>query len=160
MHDLQHGRRASSFTAAHTAMNEDTFNLQRFIDAQAGVYKNALAELAQGRKTTHWMWFIFPQLRALGRSTTAHYYGIASLEEATAYIEHPVLGQRLRRCVDQLLDLGLTDPHAIFGSPDDLKLRSCLTLFAAAAPDEPRFGEALRRFYPEGADGKTLELLA
>lgn len=140
-------------------MNEDPFNLQRFVDAQADVYQDVQAELARGRKTSHWMWFIFPQLQALGRSTTAHYYGIASLEEAAAYLRHPVLGPRLRQCVDQLLALEAIDPHAIFGSPDDLKLRSCLTLFAAAAPDEPRFGAALQRLYPEGADERTLALL-
>ncbi|MBO1112645.1 DUF1810 domain-containing protein [Bordetella petrii] len=140
-------------------MNADPFNLQRFVDAQAGVYDQALGELARGRKTSHWMWFVFPQLRALGRSATAQYYGIASEEEAAAYLRHPVLGARPRQCVDQLLDLGLTDPHAIFGSPDDLKLRSCLTLFDAVSSGESRFGDALGRFYPEGADGRTLELL-
>lgn len=140
-------------------MDADPFNLQRFVDAQAGVYEKALDELARGRKTSHWMWFIFPQLQALGRSATAQFYGIASREEAAAYLRHPVLGPRLRQCVDQLLALGLTDPHAIFGSPDDLKLRSCLTLFDVVSSGEPRFGDALGRFYPEGADGRTLELL-
>jgi len=140
-------------------MNQDAFNLQRFVDAQADAYQDALAELARGRKTSHWMWFVFPQLRGLGRSPTAQYYGIATLQEAIAYLAHPVLGPRLRLCVDRLLALDCTDPHAIFGSPDDLKLRSCLTLFAAAAPDEPRFDAALRRLYPEGKDQNTLELL-
>jgi uncharacterized protein (DUF1810 family) len=140
-------------------MTEDPFNLQRFVDAQEEVYEEVLAELAQGRKTTHWMWFVFPQLRALGRSVTAHYYGITSREEAIAYLRHPVLGARLRRCVDLLLDLGTTNPHAIFGSPDDVKLRSCLTLFSAIAPEERRFKDALDRFYPEGADERTLSLL-
>jgi uncharacterized protein (DUF1810 family) len=137
----------------------DPFDLQRFVDAQASVYDQALQELARGRKTSHWMWFIFPQLRSLGRSNTAIRYGIASREEAVAYLQHPVLGQRLRQCVDQLLGLDVSDPHAIFGSPDDLKLRSCLTLFAEAAPGEPRFKLALERFYPAGADQATLDLL-
>lgn len=137
-------------------MSQDKFNLQRFVDAQADVYEAVLDELARGRKTTHWMWFIFPQLRALGRSATAHYFGIASREEAAAYARHPILGSRLRQCVDRLLGLGVTDPHAIFGSPDDMKLRSCLTLFAYVLPDESRFRDALGRFYPDGPDKLTL----
>ena len=140
-------------------MNPDPFNLQRFVDAQASVYAEVLDELARGRKTTHWMWFIFPQLQALGRSGKARYYGLASKEEAAAYLRHPVLGERLRQCVDLLRGLEQTDPHAIFGSPDDLKLRSCLTLFAAVAPGESRFSDALGRFYPEGPDRLTLDLL-
>lgn len=141
-------------------MAADTFNLQRFVDAQDDVYEDVLAELSHGRKTTHWMWFIFPQLRALGRSVTAHYYGIASAEEAVAYLRHPVLGPRLLACVDRLLALDIANPHVVFGSPDDMKLRSCLTLFGAVAPQEPRFGDALRKFYPDGPDEKTLQLLA
>lgn len=141
-------------------MTVDTFNLQRFVDAQDDVYEEVLAELSQGRKTTHWMWFVFPQLRALGHSVTAHYYGIASAEEARAYLQHPVLGSRLRECVDCLLALNIANPHVIFGSPDDMKLRSCLTLFGAVAPDEPHFGDALRKFYPDGPDEKTLQLLS
>ncbi|KOF55503.1 MULTISPECIES: DUF1810 domain-containing protein [unclassified Achromobacter] len=140
-------------------MSADPYNLQRFADAQDRVYDDVLAELAQGRKTSHWMWFVFPQLQGLGHSATARYYGIASREEAAAYLGHPVLGPRLRECVDRLLALDGADPHAIFGSPDDLKLRSCLTLFSAVAPDEARFGEALRRYYPEGPDEATLRLL-
>jgi len=140
-------------------MSQDPFNLQRFADAQADVYEQVLDELARGRKRTHWMWFIFPQLRALGRSSTAQYYGITSRDEAAAYLRHPVLGSRLRQCVDQLLALGLADAHAIFGSPDDIKFRSCLTLFAAVSPDEARFRDALGRFYPDGPDALTLDLL-
>lgn len=140
-------------------MSQDPLNLQRFVDAQAEVYEEVLAELAQGRKTSHWMWFIFPQLQALSRSVTAHYYGIVSLDEAVAYLQHPVLGERLRQCVDQLLALPWSNPHAIFGSPDDMKLRSCLTLFSAAGLDEARFREALAKFYPEGPDEATARLL-
>lgn len=140
-------------------MSEDPFNLQRFIDAQQAVYPQALAELARGRKTSHWMWFVFPQLRGLGRSDTAQFYGIASRDEARAYMRHPLLGVRLRECVQALLALGTADPHAIFGSPDDMKLRSCLTLFAASAPGDADVEAALARFYPEGPDTHTLRLL-
>ena len=135
-------------------------SLQRFVDAQTGVYQNALAELARGRKTSHWMWFIFPQLKGLGHSETARYFGIASREEARAYLEHPVLGARLRQCVDCIMALDSSDPHAIFGSPDDLKLRSSLTLFDAVAGEDKRFQEALVRFYPAGPDEATLKLLS
>jgi len=134
-------------------------SLQRFLDAQAGVYQDALAELARGRKTSHWMWFIFPQLKGLGHSETARYFGIASREEARAYLEHPVLGTRLRQCVDRIMALDSPDPHAIFGSPDDLKLRSSLTLFAAVAGEDKRFEAALDRLYPEGRDKATLAML-
>jgi len=140
-------------------MSDDPFRLQRFVDAQATVYADVQAELARGRKTSHWMWFIFPQLASLGRSATARHFGIASREEAAAYLGHPVLGQRLRECVDRLLALDETDPHAIFGTPDDLKLRSCLTLFMAVAPHEARFREALVRYYEGQPDKLTLQLL-
>lgn len=145
--------------AMNQTMDQDPFNLQRFVDAQADVYEEVLAELAHGRKTTHWMWFVFPQLRDLGRSVTAHFYGIASLAEAQAYLRHPVLGPRLYECLDTILALKISNPHAVFGSPDDMKLRSCLTLFAAAAPQEPRFEAALAKFYPDGPDEATLALL-
>ncbi|WP_144638941.1 DUF1810 domain-containing protein [Bordetella genomosp. 13] len=140
-------------------MSEDPFNLQRFVDAQHEVYPRALAELARGRKTSHWMWFVFPQLRGLGRSGTAQFYGIGSRDEACAYLRHPLLGARLRECVQALLALGTADPHAIFGSPDDMKLRSSLTLFAAIGPGDAGVEAALARFYPEGPDAHTLRLL-
>ena len=140
-------------------MTVDSDSLQRFVDAQAGVYDDALAEITRGRKTSHWMWFIFPQLKGLGHSETARYFGIASREEAKAYLEHPILGTRLRQCVDRLMALDSSDPHAIFGSPDDLKLRSSLTLFAAVAGGDSRFEDALRRFYPEGPDDATVKIL-
>ncbi|HUH60821.1 MAG TPA: DUF1810 domain-containing protein [Candidimonas sp.] len=145
--------------ADNTVSKDNSFNLQRFVDAQSEVYDQVLSELARGRKTSHWMWFIFPQLRALGRSITARYYGIDSREEAVAYLRHPLLGPRLRQCVNQLLALNMSDPHMILGSPDDMKLRSCLTLFAAIAPDDSLFRTALERFYPEGADDNTLAML-
>lgn len=135
------------------------FELQRFLDAQAPVYAQVCAELTAGAKSSHWMWFIFPQLRELGRSETARFYGIASLTEAQAYWQHPVLGLRLRQCVAALLvHRGKSALH-ILGSPDDLKLRSSLTLFAQAAPQEPLFTQALEQFYDGKPDPKTLTLL-
>ena len=117
------------------------------------------AELAAGAKTTHWMWFVFPQLRALGRSATARHYGIADRAEAEAYARHPVLGPRLVECTRLLLGVHGRSAHDIFGSPDDLKLRSCLTLFEAVMPAESAFAEALARYYDGRPDERTLELL-
>lgn len=124
----------------------DPFDLQRFVDAQEGVYDAVQAELAQGRKTTHWMWFVFPQIRALGRSHTAQHYGIASLDEARAYLEHTLLGPRLQACTRQVLALpDARTVSAVFGSPDDLKFRSCMTLFELAAPHTVLFREAIEQ---------------
>jgi uncharacterized protein (DUF1810 family) len=113
----------------------DPFNLERFVTAQAPVFQTVLDELRAGRKRTHWIWFIFPQLAGLGRSPTARFYGITSLEEARAYLAHPVLGPRLDQCTRIVLESESPSLHAIFGSPDDLKLRSCMTLFSLAADD-------------------------
>lgn len=135
------------------------FQLQRFVDAQAPVYAHVCAELAAGDKSSHWMWFVFPQLRDLGRSETARFYGLASLAEAQAYCQHPVLGPRLRQCVAALLVHRGKSALQILGSPDDLKLRSSLTLFARAAPQEPLFAQALVQFYGGRPDPKTLALL-
>jgi uncharacterized protein (DUF1810 family) len=123
----------------------DPFYLDRFVAAQAnGVYEQALSELADGHKRTHWMWFIFPQHRDLGRSATAKYYGLSGVEEAAAYAAHPLLGQRLRICCSAILPhLATAPPRAILGTVDALKLRSSMTIFAEAAPDEPRFREVL-----------------
>lgn len=136
-----------------------SFQLQRFVDAQAPVYADVCAELTAGHKTSHWMWFVFPQLRELGRSETARLYGMASLAEAQAYWQHPVLGPRLRQCVAALLAHRGRSALQILGSPDDLKLRSSLTLFAQAAPQEPLFTQALEQFYDGKPDPKTLALL-
>ncbi|MBI1686825.1 DUF1810 domain-containing protein [Caulobacter hibisci] len=134
-------------------------DLQRFVDAQAATYAAALAELRAGRKRSHWMWFVFPQIAGLGRSSTAQFYAIADLAEARAYLAHPLLGPRLIACIDAILALAGDDAHAVFGSPDDLKLRSSLTLFAAAAPQEPRFRAALAKYFAGQDDPATLERL-
>jgi uncharacterized protein (DUF1810 family) len=140
-------------------MQEDPFDLARFVEAQEGVYHRALDELRRGRKASHWMWFVFPQLAGLGGSAIAVRYAIASLDEARAYLAHPLLGPRLVACVETLMGLSGPSAEAIFGFPDVLKLRSCLTLFAEAAPDDPRFQEALGRYYSGDADERTLSLL-
>ena len=138
---------------------DDPHDLQRFLVAQEPVMVRVRAELAAGAKTTHWMWFVFPQLRALGRSSTARHYGIADRAEAQAYATHPVLGPRLVECTRLVLGVHSRSAHDIFGSPDDLKLRSCLTLFGAVAPQEPEFSEGLARYYDGRPDEHTLELL-
>ncbi|MCW5708102.1 DUF1810 domain-containing protein (plasmid) [Shinella yambaruensis] len=138
----------------------DPFELSRFVAAQDRVFDTALAELGAGRKKTHWMWFIFPQLRALGRSPTANFYGIGSIEEARAYLRHPVLADRLARAVDAVLGVSGRSVHEIFGSPDDLKFRSSMTLFGEAAGAEgQRFRLALERFFAGEPDPHTLELM-
>jgi uncharacterized protein (DUF1810 family) len=131
-------------------------DLERFVEAQDRVYEEVRRELAAGRKMTHWMWFVFPQLRGLGHSATAQYYGIASRNEAASYLQHPVLGPRLRECVGLVLAVDGATAHAIFGSPDDLKFRSSMTLFAAAAPPEPLFQSALDKYFEGNPDPVTL----
>lgn len=138
----------------------DRFDLARFRAAQEGVVATALAELRAGRKRSHWMWFVFPQLRGLGRSETARFYGIGSRAEARAYLADPVLGPRLiEACEAALAHEGAT-ARDIFGTPDDLKLRSCATLFAALAGAPPVFARVLRRFFEGRPDERTLSLLA
>ncbi|HEY9218460.1 MAG TPA: DUF1810 domain-containing protein [Phenylobacterium sp.] len=137
-------------------MSED---LERFVEAQAGAYDHAIAELRAGEKRSHWMWFVFPQIQGLGRSPMAQRYAIASLDEAQAYLAHPLLGARLRECVEAILAHRDLSAHAIFGMPDDDKLRSSLTLFAAAAPQEPLFGDALDAFFGGELDPLTLARL-
>jgi uncharacterized protein (DUF1810 family) len=137
----------------------DQFDLQRFVEAQHGVYGSVRAELSAGRKRSHWMWFIFPQVAGLGFSAMAERYAISGLAEARAYLAHPLLGARLRECCALVLALQDANAHAIFGSPDDMKFRSSLTLFAQAAPDEPLFTDCLRRYYGGQADQATLDRL-
>jgi uncharacterized protein (DUF1810 family) len=138
----------------------DPFDLGRFVDAQRSTHAQALAELRAGRKESHWMWFVLPQLRGLGSSGMAQRYGLASAEEAVAYLAHPVLGPRLRECVAAMNALPGTDAEDVLGPTDALKYRSCLTLFAAVAPGEKLFAEALGRYYGGKPDPRTLELLA
>ena len=133
-------------------------NLQRFVDAQVAAYDAALAELRDGHKRTHWMWFIFPQIAGLGHSAMAQRYAISGLEEARAYLAHPLLGARLRECTEAVNTHTDRSAHAIFGSPDDVKFRSSMTLFAAAAPQEPLFRKAIDHFYGSD-DPATLERL-
>ncbi len=137
----------------------DPHNLQRFVDAQAPVMAQVDAELSAGAKTSHWMWFVFPQHRGLGRSEMARRFGIASQQEAAAYWAHPVLGPRLKRSVQRVLAVPGKSAHQIFGSPDDLKFCSCLTLFEVVAPGEPVWALALERWYGGLRDLRTLELL-
>jgi uncharacterized protein (DUF1810 family) len=134
---------------------------QRFVDAQerGGTYERALAELRAGRKTSHWMWFVFPQLAGLGRSEMARAYAIGSLEEAHAYLDHPVLGPRLRECARALLGLEGRSAAEVMGEIDAVKLRSSMTLFARTAPDEPLFGQVLEKYFDGERDEATEQRL-
>jgi uncharacterized protein (DUF1810 family) len=140
----------------------DPHGLARFTEAQdaGGTYARALAELRAGRKTSHWMWFVFPQIAGLGRSPTAQRYAIASLEEARAYLAHPVLGPRLRESARALSEQADGTAEDILGGIDALKLRSSMTLFARAAPDEPVFAEVLEQYFGGRADDATDQVLA
>lgn len=140
-------------------MSDDPFDLQRFVDAQAPVYERVRAELKNGRKQSHWMWFVFPQLAGLGHSSMARTYALTSLDEARAYWQHPVLGPRLRVCTELVNQVQGRSIRDILGSPDDLKFHSCMTLFARASEDEPLFHEALSRYYQGALDARTLSLL-
>lgn len=138
----------------------DAFDLTRFVEAQAGAYASALAELQAGTKRSHWIWFVFPQLRGLGSSAMARRYGLTGLDEARAYLAHPLLGPRLLTCTQAVLQHSQRSLREIFGSPDDLKYRSSMTLFAAAAGEEPSlFRQALAVHCGGEADGRTLALL-
>jgi len=134
-------------------------DLQRFVDAQAPVVDTVLRELSQGEKRSHWMWFVFPQLKALGRSATARHYGLGSLDEARAYAAHPQLGPRLRQCTQCVLGLQGRSALQIFGMPDALKFCSSMTLFERAAPQEPLFAQALDQYCNGRRDALTLALL-
>ncbi|HWY64326.1 MAG TPA: DUF1810 domain-containing protein [Rhizomicrobium sp.] len=135
-------------------------SLERYVKAQAPIYARALAELKAGHKQSHWMWYVFPQMAGLGHSTTSHTYGIESLKEAREYLAHPLLGARLRECCRAVMAVEGKTAHEIFRSPDDLKFRSCLTLFAHAAPEETLFDELLVKYFDGKEDSGTLELLA
>jgi uncharacterized protein (DUF1810 family) len=140
-------------------LNGDPFDLQRFVVAQAPVYAQVCAELRAGRKATHWMWFVFPQIGGLGTSTMSRLYAIGSRGEARAYLAHPLLGARLRECTVLTLGVEGRTAHEIFGNPDDLKFHSSMTLFAAVAEGEMIFDAALRKYFT-GGDARTLEILA
>lgn len=135
------------------------FNLQRFVDAQNRWYERVCAELSAGRKRSHWIWFIFPQLKGLGGSAMANLYGITSLQEAQAYLAHPLLGPRLRHCTELVLRIEGRSIEQIFEDPDDLKFRSCMTLFAKATTDSGPFEEALKKYFGGKPDPLTLKLL-
>ena len=137
----------------------DPHRLQRFVEAQDPIYGQVLLELAAGAKASHWMWFVFPQFSGLGRSAVAQHFGIASRAEAEAYCRHPVLGPRLKECCDRVLAVDRRELQ-IFGSPDDLKFRSSMTLSEAVAPDPTVFRRALEKYFDGSRDPGTLELLA
>jgi uncharacterized protein (DUF1810 family) len=140
--------------------NADPFDLGRFISAQDGTYDAALAELRAGKKQSHWMWFVFPQMRGLGMSAMSQHYGIASLDEATAYLADPLLGERLKQCTEAVLHVKGRRLAEIFGSPDDMKFRSSMTLFAeASGGDGGIYWQALDRCCGGAVDPRTLELL-
>ncbi|MCA3423771.1 MAG: DUF1810 domain-containing protein [Roseomonas sp.] len=138
----------------------DPFDVERFVVAQATAMAQIRRELEAGRKQSHWIWFVFPQLRALGRSSTALHYGIASLAEAQAYMAHPVLGPRLIECTKLVNAVQGRSVHEIFGSPDDLKFRSSMTLFAACGAEPAVFSDAIARYFEGIPDPLTLELLS
>lgn len=137
----------------------DPFGLERFVDAQAAVYRNVLAELRDGRKRSHWMWFVFPQLRGLGSSATAVRFSISSIDEARAYLAHDVLGPRLRECAGLVCAVDGRTAEEIFGWPDDMKLRSSMTLFARATADNAVFVAVLDKFYGGEEDQATVQRL-
>ena len=137
----------------------DEFDLQRFVDAQERVYEGVTEELSRGRKRSHWMWFVFPQLKGLGFSLTSRKYGISGLDEARAYLAHPTLGPRLRECTELTLAIEGRSVDQVFGYPDILKFRSSMTLFAKAAGGETLFEDALAKYFAGEPDDKTLTLL-
>ncbi len=137
----------------------DPYDLERFVAAQEGVYERALGELRSGRKRSHWMWFIFPQIAGLGSSAMAQRYAIADLEEARAYLAHPVLGPRLIECAEAVLAVQGKTAYEIFGSPDDLKLRSCATLFSQVSPPGSVFHRLIHQYFNDEPDPLTLDRL-
>lgn len=140
-------------------MADDPFHLDRFLKAQEDDYEFALAEIRAGEKRSHWIWYIFPQIDGLAFSSTSKYYAIKSLEEARAYLAHPILGQRLLACMEALLEVRDRSAAEIFGFPDDLKVRSCATLFAQAAVAPSIFDRVLDKYYGGERDPRTLALL-
>jgi uncharacterized protein (DUF1810 family) len=140
-------------------MPADRFNLQRFVKAQEPVYRRVCLELAAGRKESHWMWFVFPQIAGLGSSPTSIHYAISSPDEASAYLAHPILGPRLRECAKLALDFEGRSAREIFGPVDEMKFRSSMSLFAAAAPQEALFQKCLDKYFGGARDSATLAKL-
>ena len=138
---------------------DDPYDLNRFVEAQQDDYERALSEIAGGRKRTHWMWYIFPQIDGLAFSSTSRRFSIKSVEEARAYLDHPVLGPRLLKCAEAVVRVEGRSAVEIFGSPDDLKLKSCATLFASVLPAGSVFDRLLAKYYQGALDEKTLHLL-
>ena len=138
----------------------DIYNLQRFLDAQDSIYEEVLKELKQGRKTSHWMWYIFPQIKGLGRTATAQKFAISSLEEAQAYLKDPILGSRLRECTHLVLDIENRDIQKIFGYPDYLKFRSSITLFLETTKDNKIFQDVLLKYFAGQPDQLTLDIIS
>jgi uncharacterized protein (DUF1810 family) len=145
--------------AIEPGTSNDPHDLGRFVEAQQDDYHQALAEIRAGRKRSHWMWYVFPQYEGLGFSSTSVRYAIKSVAEAEAYLRHPVLGPRLVECAEAVLGVEGRSASEIFGSPDDMKLRSCATLFARVSPAGSVFERILRKYFPAGPDGTTLRLL-
>jgi uncharacterized protein (DUF1810 family) len=144
---------------SRSGQESDPHDLRRFVDAQAGVYDQALAEIRGGRKRSHWMWFIFPQVEGLGSSSTARRYAIKSAAEARAYLDHPLLGPRLVECAEAAVGVEGKSAHEVFGSPDDMKLRSSATLFANVSPPGSVFARVLDKYFKGEPDGETLRIL-
>lgn len=140
-------------------MQDDPYDLRRFVEAQEKVYDRALAEIKSGFKRSHWMWYVFPQVAGLGFSSTSQHYAIKSLDEAKAYLAHPLLGPRLVECVEAALAVEGRTAYEIFGPPDDMKLRSCATLFACVSPPGSSFEKLLDKYFRGKRDEKTLQLL-
>jgi uncharacterized protein (DUF1810 family) len=138
---------------------DDGFDLGRFVKAQGSIYERVCAELRRGRKSSHWMWFIFPQLRGLGSSGMAEKFGIASREEAAAYLDHLLLGPRLKECTALVNQIEGRSIEQIFGYPDDLKFRSSMTLFAKVSGNDPVFEQALQKYFAGEPDSRTIEML-
>ena len=139
--------------------DRDPYNLERFVSAQDRIYPEVVSELRVGYKTSHWMWFVFPQIRGLGRSPVSLKYAICSREEAVAYLHHPVLGPRLKECTRLVLEVEGRSAEEIFGSPDDMKFRSSMTLFAEVSPDDDIFARSLQQYFDGAPDQLTLDRL-
>ncbi len=146
--------------ANNAAARDDRFKLERFVSAQEQIYPAVIAELRGGRKRSHWMWFIFPQVEGLGYSATSKHYAIKSAAEARAYLRHPILGARLLECSEALLALSGRSAYEVFGSPDDVKLKSSMTLFEAVSEPGSPFARVLDQYFGGQRDDKTLALLA